>query len=301
MTRTPHDQFAKLCLAGFLEPFGVPEIGREVISEVQEVDVWFAPNSSQLDAQRSLGLLGRMVQTQCLLEPFRNSVQEGHILDCQDKLNAVRLELTRKAKSQKTQLPKTKLPRLWILSPSVSQAVLQDFHAGEKPDWPSGVFFLPKAQRLALIAIGQLPNNPETLWLRLLGRDGVQNQAIVELMALPASHPFRSHALEQLANLRITLQARHNLDKDERGLIMSLSPVYERWQEETIQKGIQEGKQERSRELVESFLFTRFGAVDPELATLVLPLAQLPDAEFTALMMQLADLSRESLLQRFQK
>lgn len=295
MTRTPHDQFAKLCLAGFLEPFGDTEIGREITSEVRQIDIWFSPAPDRPALPEVLGVLGRMVSTQCLLEPFRNRVQIAHILDCQSKLNEVRLEFLRRAKSQKTRQSEVMLPRLWILSPAVSLKVLQDFAAVEQANWLPGLYFLPKAQRTAIVAINQLPVTPETLWLRILGRDRVQQQAITELTALSPDHPFRQHALEQLANLRITLQARQNLNRDERGLVMSLSPAYERWQEETVQQG----RMERSRELVESFLRTRFGVIDTELAGLILPLAQLPDSEFTVLMMQLASLSREELLERF--
>lgn len=174
MTRTPHDQFAKLCLAGFLEPFGIPKIGREIISEVRQVDVWFVPDVANLENQQTLGLLGRMVKTQRLLEPFRNRVQSGHILDCQSKLNDVRLELIRKAKSQKIQLSEIKLPWLWVLSPAASPKVLRGFGATEKSDWSPGMYFLPDDQRTALVAINQLPVGLETLWLRLLGRDTVQ-------------------------------------------------------------------------------------------------------------------------------
>jgi hypothetical protein len=178
MTRSLHDQFAKLCLAGFLESFGVAEIGREMTSEVRQVDLWFDPDPDRLAASQALGLLGRMVSTQCLLEPFRNPIQADHILDCQSKLNQVRLELLRKAKSQKQRRSQVTLPQLWILSPAVSPKVLHGFAAAEKSDWSSGVYFLPELQRAALVAINQLPVDRDTLWLRLLGRDSVQNQAI---------------------------------------------------------------------------------------------------------------------------
>jgi predicted transposase YdaD len=88
---------------------------------------------------------------------------------------------------------------------------------------------------------------------------------------------------------------------------MSLSPVYERWKEETllrgreegIQEGKQQGKQERSRELLEVLLVNRFGTVDAEIASIIPTMAQLPDAELAGLMLQLANLSREELLERF--
>jgi hypothetical protein len=55
---------------------------------------------------------------------------------------------------------------------------------------------------------------PETLWLRLLGRDQVQQQAITELMTLPPS-PIQRLALEQLANFQLNLRVKRRLNKTE--------------------------------------------------------------------------------------
>jgi hypothetical protein len=55
--------------------------------------------------------------------------------------------------------------------------------------------------RTAIVAIHQLPRTPDTLWLRILGRGRVQQQAIDELEALPEENPFRSMALKMLYNL----------------------------------------------------------------------------------------------------
>ena len=250
MTRTPHDQFAKQCMTGFLEP-------------------------------------------------FRNPVQAVDVRGCLGKLFDVEIELLRQAKRQKTPLPEADLPRLWILTPTVSKSVWQGFGAVEKDDWSEGMYFLPGHNRCVLVCIHQLPVSVDTLWLRLLGRGTVQSQAVTELVALPATHPFKRHTLEQLSNLRVSLQARQNLNKDERGLIMSLSPVYERWKEETLQKGKQQGEQEQRRKLLEAALASRFGAVDAEMASLIPTMAQLSDAELAGLMLQLANLSREELLERF--
>jgi hypothetical protein len=63
------------------------------------------------------------------------------------------------------------------------------------------VYFLPELQKTALVAINQLPATTETLWLRLLGRDATQRQAVDELVALPERHPFRRNVLELLAGV----------------------------------------------------------------------------------------------------
>ncbi len=84
---------------------------------------------------------------------------------------------------------------------------------------------------------------------------------------------------------------------------MSLSPVYERWKEETLlegrEEGKQEGKQEQRRELLEVLLVNRFGTVDAEMASLIPTMAQLSDVELAGLILQLANLSHKDLLERF--
>lgn len=153
MTRTHHDQFAKQCLAGFLAPYGETEISREVVSEVRQIDVYFVPASTARVLKSELGLLGQMVTTPALLEPFRNPVQAEHILDCQSKLNEVRNGLVRQAKSQKQHLAKRSLPYLWLITPSISKSLLSGFGGKSRPRWSPGVYFLPEQQRVGIIPL----------------------------------------------------------------------------------------------------------------------------------------------------
>jgi hypothetical protein len=48
------------------------------------------------------------------------------------------------------------------------------------------------------VVIHQLPEIPETLWLRILGRGRVQERAIVQLSNLSTDSPVRAIALELL-------------------------------------------------------------------------------------------------------
>jgi hypothetical protein len=164
----------------------------------------------------------------------------------------------------------------------------------------NGVYFLPELQKTALVAINQLPTTAETLWLRLLGRDATQRQAVDELVALPEGHPSRRNVLELLANWRINLAVGENLSNEDRELIMNLSPAYLRWRAETLeegkQEGWQEGRQEERRQMVENLLRVRFGSIDQELSRAIAFLLPLPTEELTRLLLTL---SREELLERF--
>jgi len=295
MTRTNHDQFAKQYLAELLAPLGSVEPGREVIGEVQQADVWFIPGEVAEPDRQVLGLLGQMSSSPCLLEPFRNSPSRTEVRSCLLKLFLLHGEVQRQSRRDRASgatsgnLKEDDLPRLWILSPSTSPALLDGCGAREEPEsWSAGVYFLADALRAAIVALNQLPRTEETLWLRILGKGTTQQQAISELLELPKGHPLRNNVLELLANWRLTLDERQTVDEDERTLIMNLSPAYLRWREETLQEG--------QRVVVENLLKARFGMLDEELSRVIEPLLQLPPEEFTPLLL---NLDRKELLNRF--
>jgi hypothetical protein len=126
-----------------------------------------------------------------------------------------------------------------------------------------------------LIVVHQLPKTPETLWLRLLGKDKVQSQAIAEVAALPLHHPGRQDALSWLGNLKVILEARENKKPEEEDLIMQLSPLFI----ETIQAAEQQAKIEEVQALILRLLKRRVGEVPIELKTQVkaLPLERLEE------------------------
>lgn len=112
------------------------------------------------------------------------------------------------------------------------------------------------------MAIHQLPQTPETLWLRLLGRGSVQSQAIIELQALPLDHRYQKATLELVYNLRENLRVNQELETDDRELIMRLEPLYQRNREQAKEEGRQEGKQEGEKNLILRLLHRRIGEID---------------------------------------
>ncbi|AUS35890.1 hypothetical protein amyaer_p04650 (plasmid) [Microcystis aeruginosa NIES-2481] len=279
---------------------------KKVKSEVQEIDVWFEPFSSPPPTDLPLGLLGKMAATSCLFEPFRNPPTEVEIRSCLSKLYAVHGEILRKAKRSNKTLTVAELPFLWILTPTFSARMIEDFgtHSDES-NWLTGVYFLAKSLKAGIIVIHQLPVIDDTLWLRVLGKGGTQKRAVEELVELPESNPFRENLLEILANWRKNLELRDNLSTEEQEDIMNLSPAYlqqrEEWKLEGKQEGIQQGSLEERYSLIASLLEGRFGSLDSELSGLVERIAQLPISERTCLLLSLANLSREELLERFRE
>ena len=295
MTRQIHDQFAKEYLEELLAPLGRIKKSRKVKSEVQEIDVWFEPTSSQPRTELPLGLLGKMATTPCLFEPFRNPPSEGEIRSCLLKLYAVHGEVLRKAKRTNQTIAETELPVLWILTPTFSARMIQGFGATEtnKEGLEKGAYFFPNFLKAGIVAIHQLPVNEDTLWLRVLGKGGTQKRAVEELVELPERNPFRENLLEILANWRKNLELRDNLSREEQEVIMNLSPAYLKQREEW--------KIEERYSMIASLLEGRFGTLDEELSNLAEQIAKLPLDKRTQLPLSLANLSRGELLERLRE
>jgi hypothetical protein len=277
MTCFIHDQFAKDYLEELLKPFGTVEAPSRVAGEVREIDVFFSPLNTQNPDIELLGLLGKIAKTPAILEPFRNPASETEICNCLLKLLEVQAAFQRKAKSSQIKTTELETPKLWILTPTASTTILSGFAATEKPDWLTGVYFFPNSLRAAIVVIHQLPRTPETLWLRLLGRETVRNQAFEELKQLPANHPFLPATLELLYNLQLSLGKQQNLESEDRELIMRLAPLYQQDREQAKQEGRQEGQQEGEQRLVLRQIDRLFGKIDSALVEKVrsLPVEEL--------------------------
>lgn len=305
MTRQVHDQLAKEYLEELLKPLGKVETSKDVKSEVQEIDVWFVPTTTSTNSE--LGLLGKMAVTSCLFEPYRNAPNEVEIRTCLLKLYSIQGDLLREAKREKRSISEQELPLLWILTPTCSERILAGFGAQTKEKWETGVYFLPKYQKTAIVAINQLPIIEDTLWLRVMGRGKTQTEAITQVVKLSENNHKWERLVEIFASWRKNLELNSNVSDEERELIMSLSPAYlkqrEEWKQEGIEEGRQQGRQQGQKDgqrlMVESLLAVRFGNLDEELSAIVSPLMELSLTERTQLLLNLSNLSRQELLARF--
>ncbi len=229
MTTHPYDQFTKRYVIDFLDPFGVGESSREINVAPHWVDVYFQPNAAAQEEKDPW--LGLFLRDPCLIEPYRDPIDSEEVRTCLFKLLAFQTQ-----KKSQTQL--------WILTPTVSDPVLRSCGAVEDPDY-LGVYRMAAFLRAGIVELHKLPQVPETLWLRVLGKGSKQRQAIQELTALPATDRMVGRTLKLLADWKIMIdKEREALRQEERELLMNLSPAYLEWEERTLKEGIQLGKQE---------------------------------------------------------
>lgn len=235
-------------------------------AEVREIDVLFVPQNQNENIIKTLGLLGKIAATTAIIEPYRNPVSSDNISSCIGKLFDFNAESNRVSNREEKQLVPGDRPRLWILTPTLSKAILDSFGANlELENFGEGVYFLPPAFRTAIAVIHQLPNTPETLWLRLLGKGNVQKSAIAQFKSLPDATPFKDSILELLSNLFAILEARQDLDSEDRELIMQLSPLYLERIQDANQQGIEQGMEREAVSLVMRLLNRRFGSIAPNI------------------------------------
>ncbi|MDJ1178229.1 hypothetical protein PJF56_05080 [Roseofilum sp. BLCC_M91] len=293
MTRQTHDQFAKQYLKELLEPLGTVEISREIPGETLQIDLFFQPSPEPPSNPPPLGLLAQLASTPCLWEPFRNCPSKREISSCVLKLLYIHGEFYRQATRDKQPIDTQTLPNLWILTPTVSERVVElcGAHADEK-NWCTGVYRFAELFHTGIIAINQLPETPETLWLRLLGKGGTQKRAIQQVLELPDDDPQRRSILELIGVWRINVQAKIDLNPEDQELVMELTPAYLKWREDTVQEGVQQAK----RVTIETLLRTRFGSLDEELVGMIDSMMELALEELIPVCMQA---SREELLARF--
>ncbi|MEG4836645.1 flagellar assembly protein H [Microcoleus sp. B9-D4] len=295
MTRFIHDRFAKDLLTELLSPIGTVNIGHDVTAEVREIDVYFIPMTVIPEYSATLGLLGKMAETTAIFEPFRNPVTVGEVISCMSKLWDLRGELERQARRENTRYDDAKLPQLWILTPTASKGLLEGFGAIPNiEDWIEGIYFLPRHLKSAMVVIHQLPETPETLWLRILGKGKVQQRAIGELSSLATDDPLRIIALELLYQLQSNLvtDTQQELQPEERELIMAIPSLFreqlEAAQQQGIEQGIEQGRQAQQRLILENFLQVRFGEINSKMTAFLSPISKLPAAEFTMLLLAIS-------------
>ena len=307
MSSKPFDSFSKEYLEEFLTSTGTVSTGLEVRDETRQVDVLYMPDPGKESDRQQLGLLGRMAAQPSLFEPYSKRPGINEVRSCILKLMVVLLDAVRAAKRKKQPTPaETELPMLWILSPSASPTLMK--HIGGEPEtsWPEGVYFSVDVNRTGFVAIDRLPETPETLWVRLLGRNPTLERAIGELMAMPRG-PKRDTAVRVLSGWKSTIGAIENPDEEDRELLMTLSPAFIEWEQRTKQKGVEQGieqgieqgtRNERRLNL-SNLMKARFEELDEELNAVIENFTKLSAEDYTEQFPLLLNLSRDELVARF--
>jgi len=251
--RRRHDSLSKDLLSLWLEPLVEVQSSRRVQGEERLVDLVCTPRPARGEARghrKQLGLLGRMAKGLTAFEAFRNPATAAELRGCVVKLIELHEELRRRARRQGQSAARVPLPHLWALTPTLSNGLLEGFGAAPEAGLPEGCFALAPELGTTVVVLARLPVMPGTLWLRLLGRGEVQQQAFDDLAALPAHHPLHSATARRVLRWRTEASRLEVLDEADKELLMNSERLVEQWEKRLRDEGKAEGEAKGKAEAV---------------------------------------------------
>ena len=202
--RTRFDGFAKDALAITLEIASRVSLQQGVGADTQYIDAWCEPDPARAHERAKLGLLGRMTEEACALEPYHEPPDEEELLGCVRKQLTWHHALTKKARAANPGAKMVDLPPQWILSAGRPAKVMERFELTPMGgDWPAGFYTAVRWLRLRLVVISELPRTPETLLVRLMGAGVTFREALEDFDALPADDPVRRLVWPHLVRLQL--------------------------------------------------------------------------------------------------
>jgi hypothetical protein len=249
VVRARFDQFAKGLLDRALSTVGEVRTQVEIHGEVQAADVLFVPRPGSEAARVRLGLLGRMAETACLLEPFHATPGGDAALDCLTKQLTLRRNLVREARRGDREPPA--MPRLWILSSGRPESVLSGLGCSPLAGWPTGVWQAPLLLSTRVVALRDLPETRDTLPLRLMGSGAALQRAMAELDALPGDEWEPQVFIPLLLAFRLHVpqdrRDQPDSDEDDMGYAEQLEAIYTKWERRVEGRGMKKGLKEGLR------------------------------------------------------
>jgi hypothetical protein len=245
MARRRHDSLSKDLLSLWLEPLGPVAAPRRVQGEERQIDLVCTPGTAgqaPRGRRRQLGLLGRMVRGLTAFEVFRNPCTADEVRSCVVKLVELHEELRRRARRRRQSVASVPLPHLWVLTPTLSPALLNRFDARPRRAVPPGCFALAPALGTTIVVVSRLDATHATLWLRLLGRGEVQRRAFDELAALPHEDPFHQETARRVLRWRAEASQAPSPSPADKELLMNSERLVEQWEQRLLRQGKAEGK-----------------------------------------------------------
>jgi hypothetical protein len=223
--RTVFDQLAKRLLVQAFQQAGEVRTQVEVSAETQAIDAWVQPAPDAAERRRALGLLGRLAERTCLVEPFHEPPTPPQLRDCVLKQLAYDARERRTARAEGREA--APLVPLWLLSAGVPRTAVAEFEFRPLAGWPAGVYGVAAGWEVRLVVISELARSRETLLLRLMGAGAVLAAAVADLAALPPDALEVRVALPVLVALRLTLPPAEDQTGEERQVAMDVQKIYD--------------------------------------------------------------------------
>jgi hypothetical protein len=248
------DALVKLGLQTLLGPFVRVATQHEVQPPAQFVDVFVASSSTDPDLmERTLGALGVMACSLCLLEAFSRPVPLAEARECQRKQLTLHHSLELKAAEIQAKggtLLEVPLPALWMLSWGRPTTLLAAWSMAPAPGWPPGFYRAGEGFGVWVVVLGELPKTRETLPLRLFGDERTRRGLLQEIASLEPADPMGSAVRSMLKTWTLWVRGQPQ-DENTRRWLMDFEQVVQaeirKIQDEGRAEGERLGKAEGER------------------------------------------------------
>jgi hypothetical protein len=243
--QTRFDQLAKAMLAALLQRAAHVESGREIPGHIQIADLWVTPDQRRSRELARLGMLGRMVERgPCLIEPFSRVPQARDIRGC--ILEQYGLDNAQARDARRDGQAEPPFPGLWIISTGSPDSLIKSMELRPMgDDWPSGFLCGRAFDRFYLVILRMLPVTPDTLFLRLLGRDATFTQALRELRSQSGDEPGEARSLLEPVLVAFRREFPQDLmEEEDMEALRHLEAVYADIKREHVQEGMELGKEQ---------------------------------------------------------
>jgi hypothetical protein len=233
------DHRVKALLSAALEGRGRCTLDASVSLDAQRADLAFEPDPA---APPPADLLARMARFFCLFEPFGRAPSAAELRACVGKQIAFE-----RARRDAAGTGASGPPWLWVLCAGRPRSALAALELGPLTGWPAGVYGLI-SWRFGVVVLSELPTEPATLTLRLLGRGRTLARALEDLRALPTGLPAARRVLHVVVSLQAELGPAWSraLGTETIMATWDWKATYARFEAETLSKakaqGLREGR-----------------------------------------------------------
>ena len=264
------DTRSKALLYLVLKDIGIAQPSREIQSAPQYADMFFQPGEGVTPDRvaQPLRLLVRMATPCAIFEPFRNSPTHQQCLDIVDKSLTLNRELRPRNLTAAHQYEN---PRAWILTHSRPGKALKAMEG--EPDasfGTKGIYRLRGGPGTYIVVLRELEHTPETLILRLLGRNKTLQGALADINTLEDTQ-LRTTLREFIESYAMVIERTPPQDRrsEEEEFLAEARVLLQERDEKARQEGHTQGREE-GLALAALHIYThRFGTPSDNVTTAI--------------------------------
>ncbi len=259
MAHTPYDDHAKDTMQKTLSPYGKAETDARITAETQYADLRFV-RGGVVGGGAYEDFLTRVLEPRMLYEFAHDPPDVRTVTSWLHKRDGWFPALCREARRKKQPMPSLP-PTLVALSAGDPEEARGAYRMTELES--PGVYRGDPSGTYRLVVINQLPETPDTLRARTMGRGATLVRAIQEVDALPEGSKLRRMLAPRIATLRVALE--RDPSPEAREIVMNAEKILNKRMAQQLRKGqkmghregLQEGLQEGLRTAIEQVCAAR--------------------------------------------